>query len=95
MNNSKKLKAIVLSMGLGVAMLTSTSVQAQMVDQRGGRPNGLFQENSQNDGLMRRGGNRSVGSTLNNESFWGTPTGQKFFADISSLCAAPLCASPF
>ncbi len=71
MNNSKKLKAIVLSMGLGVAMLTSTSVQAQMVDQRGGRPNGLFQENSQNDGLMRRGGNRSVGSTLNNESFGG------------------------
>ncbi len=74
MNNNKKLKAIVLSMGLGVAMLTSTSVQAQMVDQRGGRPNGLFQENCQNDGLMQRGGNRSVGSTLSNESF-GAPIG--------------------
>ena len=55
MNNSKKLKAIVLSMGLGVAMLASTSVQAQIFDQQG---NGLFQENSQNDGLMQRGGNR-------------------------------------
>jgi hypothetical protein len=74
MNNSKKLKAIVLSMGLGVAMLASTSVQAQLIDQRGERPNGLFQGNSQNDGLMRCGGNRSVGSTLNNESF-GAPIG--------------------
>ena len=69
MNNSKKLKAIVLSMGLGVAMLASTSVQAQLIDQRGKRPNGLFQENSQNDGLMQRGGNRTDGSTLGNEAF--------------------------
>lgn len=66
MNNSKKMKAIVLSMGLGVAMLASTSVQAQLIDQRG---NGLFQENSQNDGLMQRGGNRTDGSTLGNEAF--------------------------
>ena len=66
MNNSKKMKAIVLSMGLGVAMLESTSVQAQLIDQRG---NGLFQENSQNDGLMQRGGNRTDGSTLGNEAF--------------------------
>lgn len=66
MNNNKKLKAIVLSMGLGVAMLASTSVQAQLIDQRG---NGLFHENSQNDGLMQRGGNRTDGSTLGNEAF--------------------------
>lgn len=66
MNNSKKMKAIVLSMGLGVAMLASTSVQAQLIDQRG---NGLFYENSQNDGLMQRGGNRTDGSTLGNEAF--------------------------
>ena len=71
MNNSKKLKAIVLSMGLGVAMLASTPVQAQLIDQR---DNGLLHGNSQNDGLMQRGGNRSVGSTLNNESF-GAPIG--------------------
>jgi hypothetical protein len=71
MNDSKKLKAIVFSMGLGVAMLTSTSVQAQLIDQRGGRPNGLFQESSQNVGLMQRGGNRTDGSTLGlgNEAF--------------------------
>jgi len=80
MNNSKKLKAIVLSMGLGVALLASTSVQAQMVDQR---DNGLFHENSQNDGLMQRGGNRSVGSTLSNEPF-GAPIG----GGISILLAA-------
>ena len=66
MNNSKKLKAIVLSMGLEVAMLASTPVQAQMVDQRG---NGLFHANSQNDGLMQRGGNRTDGSILGNEVF--------------------------
>ena len=60
------MKAIVLSMGLGVAMLASTSVQAQLIDQQG---NGLFHENSQNDGLMQRGGNRTDGSTLGNEAF--------------------------
>lgn len=83
MNNNKKLKAIVLSMGLGVAMLASTSVQAQMVAQRGNglfygnsqneglmqRGNSLFFGNSQNDGLMQRGGNRTDGSTVGNEAF--------------------------
>lgn len=64
MNNKKKLKAIVLSMGLGVAMLASTPVQAQLIDRRG---NGLFQENSQNKGLMQRRG--GIGSTIGNEAF--------------------------
>jgi len=32
MNNKKRLKALVLSMGLGVAMLTATSVQAQVIN---------------------------------------------------------------
>lgn len=66
MTKNKKLKAIVLSMGLGVAMLTATSVQAQMVGQR---DNGLFSGNSQNDGLMQRGGSRTDGSTVDNEAF--------------------------
>lgn len=66
MTKNKKLKAIVLSMGLGVAMFTATSVQAQMVGQR---DNGLFPGNSQNEGLMQRGGNRSIGMTLGNEGF--------------------------
>jgi len=46
MNNSKKLKAIVLSMGLGVAMLASTSVQAQLIDQRGEHPNARLRRKS-------------------------------------------------
>lgn len=47
MNNSKKLKAIVLSMGLGGgAMLASTSVQAQLIDQRGERPNARLRRKS-------------------------------------------------
>ncbi len=46
MNNSKKLKAIVLSMGLGVAMLASTSVQVQLIDQRGERPNARLRRKS-------------------------------------------------
>ena len=69
MTKNKKLKAIVLSMGLGVAMLASTSVQAQLIDQRGGQPSGLFHENSQNEGLMQRGVNRTDGSTVCNEAF--------------------------
>ena len=83
MTKNKKLKTIVLSMGLGVAMFVSTPVQAQMVAQRGNdlfygnsqneglmqRGNGLFSGNSQNEGLMQRGGNRSIGMTLGNEGF--------------------------
>lgn len=46
MNNSKKLKAIVLSMGLGVAMLASTSVQVQLIDQREERPNARLRRKS-------------------------------------------------
>ena len=83
MTKNKKLKTIVLSMGLGVAMFVSTPVQAQMVAQRGNdlfygnsqneglmqRGNGLFSGNSQNEGLMQRGGNLTDGSTVDNEAF--------------------------
>lgn len=101
MNNSKKLKAIVLSMGLGVATLASTPVQAQMVDQWGNglfqwnslnyglmqSDNGLFYGNSQNYGLMQRGGIRSGGSTLFNESFGaaGSQISNEAFGDTAPL----------
>lgn len=67
--NNRKLKAFVLSMGLGAAMLTAPPVQAQMIDQRGEHHNGVFQQNGQNDGLMQRGGNRDGGSIFGNEAF--------------------------
>lgn len=80
--NNKKLKAIVFSMGLGVAMLTTTSVQAQMIDWRGEHHNGMFHENSQDEGLMRRGGNRSGASILGN----GTPNlGNEAFGATGSV----------
>ena len=79
--NNKKLKTILLSMGLGVAMLTPTSVQAQMIDWRGEHHNGMFHENSQDEGLMRRGGNRSGASILGN----GTPNlGNETFGETGS-----------
>ena len=67
--NNKNLKAIVFSMGLVAAMLTAPPMQAQLIDHRGGHYNGFFQENSQSEGLMRRGGSRSGGSIMGNEAF--------------------------
>lgn len=67
--NRKKLKSIVFLMVLVAAMLTATSVQAQLIDQRGRYPDGLFPRSSHEDGLMRRGGNRDGGSTVSNEAF--------------------------
>lgn len=65
MNINKKLKAIALSMGLGVAMLASTSVQAQYDENRFG-----LQEWGQTSLLGKQGtGTRSDGSTLGNEAF--------------------------
>ncbi len=70
-NNKMTLKVFVLSMGMGAAMLTASSSQAQMIEQRGGHRNDMFKENGQN-GLMQRGGNRSDGSTVGNEAFGAT-----------------------
>lgn len=67
--NRKKLKSIVFLMVLVAAMLTATSVQAQLIDQRGRYPDGLFPRSSHEDGLMQRGGNRDGGSTVSNEAF--------------------------
>ncbi len=82
---NKKLKAIALSMGLGVTMLTATPAQAQMIELFGERlfglfndnyyneepeyDEGLFNESNHNRGLMNRGGIRGGGSNLGNETF--------------------------
>ena len=70
--NNKKLKALVLSMGLGAAMLTAQSVQAQGVF--GDMLDNYYAEkeaqSSQGGGALLRGnGDRSDGSTLGNEAF--------------------------
>lgn len=84
--NRKKLKAFALSMGLGAAMLTAPPVQAQMIEQSGEPHNGVFQQKGQN-GLMQRGGLRSGGSTLGNESFGaaGSTVGNEAFGANGSI----------
>lgn len=67
--NRKRLKALVLSMGLGVAMLTATPALAQMIGQPGEHPDGLSSGYSHKNGLMQRGGNRDGGSIFGNEAF--------------------------
>ena len=71
MKTTKKLKTIALSMGLGVVMLTSTSVQAQalnLLDE-------YYEELDQGNGrsvLMRESGNGSTaGFNINVEGFGG------------------------
>ena len=59
--HNKKLKALVLSMGLGVAMLTTTSAQAQVINLLDEYYDELDQKNSQNDGPLLRG-NYSISS---------------------------------
>ena len=51
----KKLKALVLSLGLGVAMLTATSAQAQMINLLDEYYDELDQQSSDNASLLQRG----------------------------------------
>jgi len=51
----KKLKALVLSIGLGVAMLTVTSAQAQMINLLDEYYDELDQQSSDNASLLQRG----------------------------------------
>ena len=80
--NNRKLKAFVLSMGLGAAMLTAPPVQAQTVGHR----NDLFKEKGQN-GLMQRGSLGSGGSTLGHEAFGaaGSTVGNEAFGANGSI----------
>ena len=79
MNNNKKLKAIVLSMGLGVAMLTAPSVKAQGVF--GDMLDNYYAEKeqtSQSGGALLRGnGDRrdGMGIDVNTQDFGQAPLG--------------------
>lgn len=82
--NSKKLKAIVFSMGLGAAMLTASPAQAQLIDQSGRHSDG----SSLNDnyGLMLRGSSRDGGSIFGHEAFGaaGIEAGNEAFGAAGS-----------
>ena len=71
MNNYKKLKALVLSMGLGVAMLMTTSVQAQVINLLDEYYDELDQKNSQNAGPLLRGDYSISGNTEEGISNYG------------------------
>ena len=79
--HNKKLKALVLSMGLGAAMLMTTSVQAQVINLLDEYYDELDQKNSQNAGPLLRGdysisGNTNEGIALGDvESENPTPVG--------------------
>ena len=78
MKKSKKLKAVVLSMGLGVAMLTATSAQAQVINLLDEYYNELDQQSSDNAPLLQRGTtytiNDNTGDGIQNDGF-GAPIG--------------------
>ena len=56
MKTNKKLKALVLSIGLGVAMLTATSVQPQMINLLDEYYNEQDQQSNGKTPLLQRGG---------------------------------------
>lgn len=76
--HNKKLKALVLSMGLGVAMLTATSAQAQVINLLDEYYNELDQQSSDNAPLLQRGTtytiNDNTGGCIQNDGF-GAPIG--------------------
>ena len=81
--NNKKLKTLVLSLGLGAAMLSSTSMQAQGVF--GDMLDNYYAEKeaqkSQGGGILLRGAATrdnngiSISSDITNDSFGETPLG--------------------
>ena len=84
--NRKKLKSIVFSMVLVAAMLTATSVQAQLIGQRGRYPDGLFPWSIHENGLMQRGGYLDGGSIFGHEAFGaaGSEVGNEAFGAAGS-----------
>ena len=71
MKINKKLKALALSMGLGVAMLTATSAQAQVINLLDEYYDELDQKNSQNAGPLLRGDYSISGNTEEGISNYG------------------------
>ena len=64
---NNKLKIIVVSLGLGVIMLTTTSVQAQMIDLLDEYYEELEQRNNQS--ILNRRGSNSGSYNLHNQQF--------------------------
>ena len=71
MKINKKLKALALSRGLGVAMLTATSAQAQVINLLDEYYDELDQKNSQNAGPLLRGDYSISGNTEEGISNYG------------------------
>ena len=72
MNNYKKLKIIVVSLGLGVIMLTATSVQAQMIDLLDEYYEELEREELEqrnNQSILNRSGSSSGGYNISQGQF--------------------------
>jgi len=67
----KKLKALVLSLGLGVAMLTATSAQAQMINLLDEYYDELDQQSSDNAPLLHRDGavDATITGGIQNDNF--------------------------
>ena len=78
MKTNKKLKALMLSMGLGAAMLTATSAQAQMINLLEEYYNELDQQSSDNAPLLQRGTTYTINDNtvggIQNDGF-GAPLG--------------------
>lgn len=87
--NTKKLKAIVLSLGLGVAMFTTISVQAQMINLLDEYYEELDQNNNQ-QGVLNMRGNLSVESNNFTIADFVEPTSTPLGSGIVILIGAGL-----
>ena len=73
MKTNKKLKAVVLSMGLGVAMLTATSAQAQVINLLDEYYDELDEAN--HGALLRDGSSSNYNNNLSLQNFGGGEDG--------------------
>ena len=73
MKNYRKLKALMLSMGLGVAMLTTTSAQAQVINLLDEYYNELDEAN--HGALLRSGRSSDYNNDLSLQNFGGGESG--------------------
>ena len=73
MKTNKKLKTLVLSMGLGVAMLTTTSTQAQVINLLDEYYDELDEANQ--GSLLRQGSGSGSGYSIATEQFGNSTSG--------------------
>ena len=87
MRKTKTLKALVLSMGLGVAMLTTTSAQAQVINLLDEYYDELDQQSSKNAGALL-GGNGTRTEVFNEGTFSNEAFGAPLGSGVLFLLAA-------